>query len=165
MTSIQQRFKEHLTYSGNYDPVYENRDKIEYCKQIAKIPVEDKSELLRYESYWIQHYEQKYGRDNMLNKKQLKPLKKKKTTITINKTDHIEKRNPMTIDEVAQSRFKITNDIEKRRLRIRYRQNVKEKEISKRYADDDLDCGLPSMDDAMDHMTNKRKQLIIDLYN
>jgi hypothetical protein len=167
MTSIDQRLYEHENYNGTYvDSVYDKKDMIEYVKQIAKIPVEDKSELRRYESYWIQHYEQQYGRDNILNKKQLKPLKKKKTTITINKTDHIEKRNPMTIDEVAQSRFNITNDIKNKQLRIQYRDsNKKKRKITKRYTDDDLDCGLPSMEDAMDHMTNKRKQLIIDLYN
>lgn len=169
MTSIQQRYDEHINYNGKYtDSVYENRDKIEYVKQIAYIPVNDKNELRRYETYWIQHYEHKYGRENLLNKKQLKPLKKKETIIEINKTNHVTSKQykSLTVEQIAENRFKITNDINKQRLRIQYRDNDgKKKEISKRYTTDPLDYGLPQMKEANEYMEGKKNDLILDLYN
>ena len=168
--TIEQRLIEHLNYKGKFtDTVFEKKELINKVVPIATIPVEDKAQLRQYETYYIQHYEKKYGSDNILNKKQKRrKLPEKKTKIEINKANKIEDNQYMKLsrEEIAEKRFKITNDIKKMKLRIQYRDNDgKKKEISKKYNFDALDDNTDPMETALEYMQRRRDDLILDLYD
>jgi hypothetical protein len=168
--TVLDRMYEHLNYKGKFiDTVFEKKDLVDKAYCIATIPVEDKAQLKQYETYYIQHYEKKYGSNNILNKKQKrKKLPEKKTKIEINKANKIEDNRYMKLsrEEIAEKRFKITNDIKKMKLRIRYRDsNGKEKEISKKYDFDALDANTNTMETAIEYMKRRRHDLISDLYD
>jgi ATP-dependent exoDNAse (exonuclease V) alpha subunit len=168
--TVLERVHEHLNYKGKFtDTVFEKKELINKVVPIATIPVEDKAQLRQYETYYIQHYEKKYGSDNILNKKQKRrKLPEKKTKIEINKANKIEDNTYMKLsrEEIAEKRFKITNDIKKMKLRIRYRDsNGKEKEISKKYNFDALDDNTDPMETALEYMQRRRDDLILDLYD